>query len=464
MFQKSPPPHVGGYEWEVREEGEIAASRHVLVNPLTLTLSPSEGERETFACVCRPSHGPFSRFWRSPLQFFFAVALAFVLTNLFAAEPDASSKARTAPHFSVRWVPAMPDTNKFVVEVSCTNAAALAQLRPLDWKPEQWQRLLSVYAEQGDLITDIGLPSMLGAYQVKAGVLRFEPRFPLAPGVRYRAVFHPDELPGEHMAGGGLISAVFHAPTLRANPTTFVSQVYPSAELLPENLLKFYVHFSAPMRRGHIYAHIHLVDDAGKAVELPFLEIDEELWNPEMTRLTLFIDPGRIKRGVRPLEEVGPALEEGKRYTLVIDKAWKDSTGTRLRETFRKAFKVGPPDRTPPDPAHWKIGPPKSGTREQLTINFPEPMDHALAQRVIRVTTAQSGELVEGSTALADQERRWTFAPIRPWRRASYQVVVQTTIEDLAGNNIGKPFEVDLFEGVQRRLTNATVNLPFEIR
>ena len=40
----------------------------------------------------------------------------------------------------------------------------------------------------------------------------------------------------------------------------------------------------------------------------------------------------------------------------------------------------------------------------------------------------------------------------------------RTTIEDLAGNNIGKSFEVDLFEGVQRRLTNSTVKLPFEVR
>jgi hypothetical protein len=50
-----------------------------------------------------------------------------------------------------------------------------------------------------------------------------------------------------------------------------------------------------------------------------------------MMRLTLFIDPGRIKRGVLPLEEVGPALEEGKRYTLMIDRDLKDGTGNPLK-------------------------------------------------------------------------------------------------------------------------------------
>src|SRR5262249_58737339 len=125
--------------------------------------------------------------------------------------------------------------------------------------------------------------------------------------------------------------------------------VYPSADVLPENLLKFYLHFSAPMSRGHSYDHIHLQDEAGKDVKLPFLEIDEELWDPTMTRLTLFIDPGRIKRGVRPLEEIGPALESGKSYTLVIDREWKDAAGNPLRDAFRKTFKVGPTDREPLD-------------------------------------------------------------------------------------------------------------------
>src|SRR5204863_1921640 len=123
--------------------------------------------------------------------------------------------------------------------------------------------------------------------------------------------------------------------------------------------------------------------------------------NPAMTRLTLFIDPGRINRGVTPLEEVGPALQEGKRYTLVIDQAWKDGTGSLLKESFEKTFKVGPADRDPPDPARWQVQSPKLETRALLTITFSEPMDRALAERVIRVMN-DSGELVEGKAGLED--------------------------------------------------------------
>jgi len=94
---------------------------------------------------------------------------------------------------------------------------------------------------------------------------------------------------------------------------------------------------------------------------------------------------------------------------------------------------------------------------------FHEPLDRALALRVIRVTD-ETGAPVAGKTELEDEERRWTFVPDRTWRPGSYKLAIQTTIEDLAGNNVGKPFEVDLFEPVQRRLSNTTVKLPFEVR
>jgi hypothetical protein len=160
---------------------------------------------------------------------------------------------------------------------------------------------------------------------------------------------------------------------------------------------------------------------------------------------------------------VGPALEAGKSYALVIDREWKDGAGNPLRENFEKVFKVGPPDREPPDPARWKIRPPKPGTRDALAVIFPEPLDYALARRLIRVA-GEDGEPVEGQVRLEDDERSWSFAPGAAWRRGAYQLVIQTTLEDLAGNNIGKPFEVDLFEGVGRRLTTSTVKLRFEVR
>ena len=194
---------------------------------------------------------------------------------------------------------------------------------------------------------------MSGTYRLEGNAIRFEPQYPLEPGLSYQAIFRPAELP-VNKGDRRELTAVVRVPTRSLTPATVVTHIYPTADVLPENLLKFYVHFSAPMSRGHIYDYIRLLGADGKQVELPFLEIDEELWDDTMTRLTLFIDPGRIKRGVLPLENVGPALEAGKRYSLVIDSAWQDGAGKPLKESFQKLFLVGAPDREPPDPAKWK--------------------------------------------------------------------------------------------------------------
>jgi hypothetical protein len=331
--------------------------------------------------------------------------------------------------------------------------------------------LLSVYVEaemspkgapQGASAVQT-LPPLAGVYSIQSSALRFEPQFPLEAGLIYHAIFRPDRLPGKRRIAGHPISATFQIRRQTSESKSYVRGIYPSADVLPENLLKFYVHFSAPMSRGHIYDHIHLREENGKEIELPFLEIDEELWDSLLTRLTLFIDPGRIKRGVLPLEEIGPALEAGKRYVLVIDRELRDGAGEPLKESFHKPFTVGPPDREPPDPARWKITPPNPGTTNAVEVSFPEPMDEALTRRMIRVR-GPSGEFLEGEIRLEDHERRWLFLPRRPWQRGAHHLLIQTTLEDLAGNNIGKPFDVDLFEGIQRRLTKHTIEVIFEVR
>jgi hypothetical protein len=186
------------------------------------------------------------------------------------------------------------------------------------------------------------------------------------------------------------------------------------------------------------------------------------LWDPTMTRLTLFIDPGRIKRGVTPLEEVGPALEAGRAFALVIDREWRDARGAPLQATFRKTFRVGPPNRTPIDPARWTVSAPAAGTRGALVVRFDRSLDWALARRLVEVRRPGRETALPGVASLHDEEREWRFTPERPWGRGTWDIVVPQTIEDLAGNNIGKSFEVDLFENVQRRVTHPLTRISFE--
>jgi hypothetical protein len=304
-----------------------------------------------------------------------------------------------------------------------------------------WSSIFAVYAAEGDA------PPMLGAYTIENGSLVFRPRFPLAAGVQARAVFHPPH--------GAAVEAMFEGPKADLTSSTRVQHVYPSTDLLPDNQLKFYLFFSAPMRRGEAWQHIHLLDQNGKAVDLPFLE--QELWDRDYRRLTVLFDPGRIKRGLLPLQEVGPAIEDGKQYTLVVDRDWRDARGAPLREEFRKPFRAGPADRTPPDTAQWRLSAPQAGTSDALVVDFPKPMDYALLLRLLDIPG------VTGTVSVDRQETQWRFTPGQPWKAGAYSLVVDTALEDLAGNHVGQAFDVDIFEKVSEHLSSNTVSLPFRI-
>src|SRR6266850_913029 len=282
-------------------------------------------------------------------------------------------------------------------------------------------------------------PPVLGEVAQRGGELVFTPRYPFQPGLKYRASFDPSAL-GKAQEP---TLTEFSIPAASKEPVARVVAIYPSSNELPENLLKFYIHFSSPMSRGEAYGRVQLLDDAGKPVAWPFLELSEELWNAQMTRFTLFFEPGRIKQGLVPREEMGPALVRGRSYTLVIDGAWRDGENRPLVESARKTFRVGPADHAQPDPSRWQINSPGAGTKQDLSISFDEPLDHAMLNRVLSVRDASGRELA-GAAMIDEHEQRWSFMPHLPWQRGRHVVVVESILEDMAGNSIARPFEVDL--------------------
>lgn len=310
-----------------------------------------------------------------------------------------------------------------------------------DGSRKDWPAVFSVYAGPGDV------PAMLGNYTIEAGVLEFHPRFPLAPGVHYRAVFRPP--------GGPPIERSFDGPKPPDHATTRVEHIYPSAAVLPANLLKLYIVFSAPMSRGEAWKRIHLLDEGGRPIKGAFLEIDQELWDPDLRRLTVLFDPGRIKRDLAPNLQMGVPIVEGHKYTLAVDRGFPDARGVPLAEAFRKPFRGGPADRIPPDPATWRIVAPSAGSRNALAVKFPKPLDYALLQRTLEVVG------VRGAVAVDLNETEWLFTPAEPWKPGGYKLAIDTTLEDLAGNRIGRAF--DRNEGDRSRAPEGKIFLAFEI-
>jgi hypothetical protein len=306
---------------------------------------------------------------------------------------------------------------------------------------------LTIYAGTGDV------PPLAGTASTEHGAIVFRPKYPIAPGVRYRAVFQPRT--------GAAIEKTFDGPPRATASTAHVEHVYPSASVLPSNQLRLYIYFSAPMSRGEAEQRIHILDAEGKALRGVFLP-GQELWDPQNRRLTMTFDPGRIKRDLTSNRAMGPPIADGRHYTLVIDREWRDANGLPMTEGVRTTFRGGPALRQPPDPKAWRIAAPAAGTRNAVVVSFGRPMNYTLLQRMMKVAGPRGD--VAGAIDVAHDESEWRFTPQQAWTVGSYRLIVDTSLEDVAGNKIGQPFDIDVFDKVTERITTSTTTLSFDVR
>ena len=318
----------------------------------------------------------------------------------------------------------------------------------LEPPPGGWSEVLPVRA--GD---DPSSPPMLGDYHREGDRIVFTPRFAPAPGIKLHVTFQPD--PDQPT-----ISAVFGEAAKAIVPRVKVTHLYPSTDEWPENALRIYVEFSAPMAQGEAWTHLRVLDDRGQAIEKPFVELEPELWDPTGRRLTVFFDPGRLKRGLIDNEVSGPPLVAGRTVTLAIDPSWRDASGAPLVEGFSKTLRVGASLRQPINVKVWRVDSPRQG-REDLVIAFDRPLDHALAQRAIWVS--RQGSRVAGEFALEENDSRLRFAPAAGWAPGAYTIHVDGIIEDLAGNRLGKLFDVDTMDPTQAVSAAPSAELSFQI-
>lgn len=340
--------------------------------------------------------------------------------------------------------------NAAYVEVTGLPSATLQAVEKLP--PDQWPSVLRV-AVSADA------PAMLGTYTVEGNGIRFTPAFPFDAGRQYHVSFDPARVPG---GPGAPLVATVGRPAEHTTPSTVVTHVYPSGDVVPENLLRMYVEFSAPMGRKSGVEYMQVLNQDGTVIEGAILPLDYEFWSPDHKRFTVFFDPGRVKDGILPNREMGRPLTIGGAMTLVVGREWADEHGLPLKEEFRRTYKVTVADTKPLDTASWKIQAPSAGSRDGVVVTFPEPLDHGLLMRAMGVE--RGGKTVEGETGVAEGETRWTFTPREPWQAGAYQILALDILEDLAGNQIGRAFEVDNFDTVDKSPNPQTIRLPFTVR
>ena len=102
------------------------------------------------------------------------------------------------------------------------------------------------------------LPAVAGSFALQHEVVRFIPRFPFVDGMSYSLRIE---------SGGSArrteIWAIRRPSIASASvATTQVLRIHPTASTLPYNLLRMYVHFSAPMSEGWAAQAISICDEA----------------------------------------------------------------------------------------------------------------------------------------------------------------------------------------------------------
>jgi hypothetical protein len=285
------------------------------------------------------------------------------------------------------------------------------------------------------------LQPVAGHFAVKHDTVWFRPRFPFLGGHTY-ALLVADGSARWHDEGAERWT--LRRPRRLGVESTLVVAIHPTADEVPLNLLKLYVEFSAPMSEGCAQASISIRRAGDRTpIDFVFAPMEPELWDPAHRRLTVLLDPGRIKRGLLPNIEAGYPLKEGERITVCVDDAFRDAAGYRLAAPFERSYVVGPALRERVTPEAWQLRVPSAGTREPFHVVFDRPLDHGLVNHALRIFD-DHGTLVLGRGDVAVGDGGWSYTPLQPWDAGRHRLVADRRLEDLAGNSVERVFDRDL--------------------
>ncbi len=211
-------------------------------------------------------------------------------------------------------------------------------------------------------------------------------------------------------------------------------RISPQAKVLPANTLRFYIHFPRPGEAHFDRERLWLLNEEEQVVRDPFLVLSQELWSPDGRRLTVLMEPGRIKRGLGADPAHEPALVVGRSYSLVA---------TALGQTARHTFRVSDPVLEALKETCWRIVSPTVGSLDPAVVHFDRVMDAALCENEIGVRTPY-GEVVHTRVLLTSDGTAAQLIPGHRWSAGEHRLVVSERLEDVCGNRLGEALDHDL--------------------
>ena len=279
------------------------------------------------------------------------------------------------------------------------------------------------------------LVATAGTWTFEADAARFTPFFPPVPATMHAVVA---------LTGSGWTELCrVRVPAVELKPSTRVLSIDPGGNRLPANVLRISVTFSAPMEQGGAAGRFHLLAEDGGELIGALLPMPPELWDRPCRRLTVLLDPGRIKRGLQPNIQAGPPLVPGNSVTFVVDGQLTDAAGAPLVSAVQRTYRIDEPIRTRVDPGRWDVSWPDSAGN-QLVVRFGRSLDRALVGRCLKVVDLD-GRVVPGEAVLDQDATIWTFTPAVA-SVAGWSLHVHPDLEDVAGNSVRRPFDRDLWD------------------
>ena len=145
-------------------------------------------------------------------------------------------------------------------------------------------------------------------------------------------------------------------------------------------------------------------------------------------------------------------MKKGKYYTLIVSNLWKNTEGKTLEQSFSRKLFVGARDDKSPQPQAWQLQLPKSATTTPLSLKAGEPLDYFLLAETISIADVNNNK-VAGTISIKEKESTIEFTPFQRWKAGRYYLRVSANLEDLAGNNINRPFDRDIIKEREKKET-----------
>lgn len=211
-------------------------------------------------------------------------------------------------------------------------------------------------------------------------------------------------------------------------------EIHPAGPAVPENLLRFELRFDRPQPLPFDVNRLKLLDAEG--LEVPHALLDVALPDAHGRRITVLLDPGRVKTGVGPNLDAGRALKQGSTISLSVGASDADTS------PVVKTWRVTGAAAAPLQPELWRLSSPRQGTRDELSVDMRAPIS-SVGEGLIAVSDRQ-GRRLAGTIKLDDADATWRFRPARPWAGGPHRLVTHPGLEDPAGNRRCASFEAPI--------------------